>query len=93
LTASVAVRQPFFFQPCIHPVDALADNTGVVVEIDHAGFLQRFSAEIAAINSMRLLVVWIRRLQLFLDVAESEDRAPAAGPGFPEQAPSVKTIT
>jgi predicted deacylase len=53
-----AVFQPFFFQPWIQLGDAVAQILAVGVQIDGAGLFQRSSAEIAAISSMRLLVVW-----------------------------------
>ena len=45
------------------------------------GRLSASSAEIAAISSMRLLVVFgLAAFQLLFAIAESQDRAPAAGP-------------
>ena len=51
-----AVRQPLRFQPDPGG-DAVAQILAVGMEIDTAGPLQRFEREIAAISSMRLLVV------------------------------------
>ncbi len=57
-------------------------------------FFSASSAEIAAINSMRLLVVWASPPFNSFSTSPKRRIAPQPpGPGFPEQAPSVKMIT
>src|SRR6202048_2063480 len=75
---------PAVFLPAMDPAgDALAHILAVGGEIDHAGpflCLQRRDRRHqlhAVVGGVRLAA-----LQLFFGVAESEDRAPAAGPGI-----------
>lgn len=81
--------------PAVDPAgDALADILAVGGEVDTQGFFRASSAEIAAINSMRLLVVCGSPPFNSFSTSPNLRIAPQPpGPGFPEQAPSVNTIT
>ena len=77
-----AVRQPLRFQPLIQLGDAARACIGCRCSRSTVqGRFSASSAEIAAINSMRLLVVCgLAALQFLFVVAEGQDRAPAARP-------------
>ena len=75
---------PAVLLPAVDPAgDALPDILAVGVEIDRAGLLQRFQRRDrrhqlhAVVGGVRLAA-----LQFLLDIAEFQDRAPAAGPGI-----------
>src|SRR6185436_20284184 len=58
------------------------------------GFFSASSAAIAAINSIRLLVVWGSPPEISLRCSPNTRMAPKPpGPGLPEQAPSVWMTT
>ena len=88
------MRQPFFFQPWIQPVMPWRTYWLSVVRSTTHGFFSASSAEIAAISSMRLLVVWASPPFSSFSLSPNFRIAPQPpGPGLPEQAPSVKTVT
>ena len=89
-----AVRQPFFFQPLIQPVMPLRSIRCRCSRSTEHGRFKASSAEIAAISSMRLLVVCgFAAHQFLFVVAETRIAPQPPGPGLPEQAPSVWIVT
>ena len=80
--------------PAVDPAgDALAHILAVGVRSTTQGFFSASSAEIAAINSMRLLVVCGSPPFNSFSTSPNCRIAPQPpGPGLPEQAPSVKIV-
>ena len=83
------------FQFASHSRDAAPQILRIGVELDRAGRFSASSAAIAAISSMRLLVVFgLAALDLLARGHPQTRIAPQPpGPGLPEQAPSVKITT
>ena len=85
-----AVLQPLRFQPWIHSLMPFLTYSESVCRSTREGLFSASSAEIAAISSMRLLVVAASPPQISLRCVPEIRIAPQPpGPGFPEQAPSV----
>jgi len=84
-------RAPAVPLPAMDPAgDALTQILAVGVRSTVQGFFSASSAEIAAINSMRLLVVWVSPPFNSFSTSPNFRIAPQPpGPGLPEQAPSV----
>ena len=89
------VRQPLRFHVLIQLMMPLRRYWLSVWRSTRHGRLSASSAAIAAISSMRLLVVWVSPpLSSLSLIAEAQDRAPAArARDSPEQAPSVWMMT
>ena len=85
-----AVFQPRFFQFCIHSVMPCMTYFESVCSSTWLDRLSALSASIAAVSSMRLLVVSGSPPCSVLRCLPAISKAPQPpGPGFPLQAPSV----
>src|ERR1700728_4411747 len=89
-----AVRQPFCFHLLMYDMMPLRKYWLSVCRSTRHGFFSASSAEIAAISSMRLLVVLSSPPLSSFSRSPNVRMAPQPpGPGLPEQAPSVCTTT
>src|SRR5690606_34670277 len=89
-----AVRQPFFFQPCIQLCTPFLTYWLSVCSSTVQGRLRALSASMAAVSSILLLVVSCSPPQSSLVLSPYCRIAPQPpGPGLPEQAPSVWIMT
>src|SRR5690554_3880313 len=89
-----AVRQPFFFQPFIQLCTPFLTYWLSVCSSTSQARVSALSASMAAVSSMRLLVVSSAPPHSSLVLSPYCRMAPQPpGPGLPEQAPSVWMIT